>query len=59
MQSDLCDAACLSALESVDVTTTASGLQYKDITVGTGAMPKVGYQVCKATWIRFAVGLAL
>jgi FKBP-type peptidyl-prolyl cis-trans isomerase len=32
----LCDASCVSKLESVEAVTTPSGLQYKDIIVGTG-----------------------
>jgi hypothetical protein len=33
----LCDASCVSKLESMAAVTTPSGLQYKDIVVGTGA----------------------
>ncbi|KAF6255039.1 hypothetical protein COO60DRAFT_252441 [Scenedesmus sp. NREL 46B-D3] len=41
----LCDASCVSKLESMTAVTTPSGLQYKDIVVGTGPKPIVGYQV--------------
>lgn len=41
----LCDASCVSKLEAVEAVTTPSGLQYKDIIVGTGPQPIVGYQV--------------
>eukprot|EP00878_Enallax_costatus_P004569 GHUV01004810.1.p1 GENE.GHUV01004810.1~~GHUV01004810.1.p1 ORF type:complete len:207 (+),score=57.03 GHUV01004810.1:78-698(+) len=41
----LCDDSCLSNLESVEMVTTPSGLQYKDITVGRGPAPITGYQV--------------
>lgn len=41
----LCDESCVSKLESVEMVTTPSGLQYKDITPGKGPKPIVGYQV--------------
>ena len=41
----LCDDACVKALESVEAVTAPSGLVYKDIKVGDGEMPPVGYQV--------------
>jgi peptidylprolyl isomerase len=41
----LCDAACEKALESKEMVTTKSGLQYKDIVVGDGVEPPVGFQV--------------
>lgn len=43
-QKILCDADCVSALDSAEMVTTASGLQYKDIKVGTGPTPPTGYQ---------------
>jgi peptidylprolyl isomerase len=39
------DIARLMELKNVDTITTASGLQYADITVGTGAEPKAGSRV--------------
>ncbi|GBG00616.1 hypothetical protein Rsub_13342 [Raphidocelis subcapitata] len=44
-QKQLCDAACVSDLESKELVTTASGLQYRDAIVGTGPQAQVGYQV--------------
>ncbi|TKW11519.1 hypothetical protein SEVIR_6G237166v4 [Setaria viridis] len=41
----LCDAACESELENVPMVTTESGLQYKDIKVGEGPSPPIGFQV--------------
>jgi peptidylprolyl isomerase len=41
----LCDDACVKALESVEAVTAPSGLVYKDIKVGDGETPPVGYQV--------------
>ncbi|XP_020248677.1 peptidyl-prolyl cis-trans isomerase FKBP16-3, chloroplastic [Asparagus officinalis] len=41
----LCDAACEKELENVPMVTTESGLQYKDIKVGEGPSPPVGFQV--------------
>ncbi|KAF8653874.1 hypothetical protein HU200_062007 [Digitaria exilis] len=44
----LCDAACESELEnvgSIPMVTTESGLQYKDIKVGQGPSPPIGFQV--------------
>eukprot|EP01026_Neomeris_dumetosa_P033222 TRINITY_DN2645_c0_g2_i6.p2 TRINITY_DN2645_c0_g2~~TRINITY_DN2645_c0_g2_i6.p2 ORF type:complete len:215 (-),score=27.05 TRINITY_DN2645_c0_g2_i6:159-767(-) len=42
---DLCDADCVTALDGIEMITTSSGLQYKDIIVGKGPTPKVGFQV--------------
>ncbi|XP_060184577.1 peptidyl-prolyl cis-trans isomerase FKBP16-3, chloroplastic isoform X1 [Lycium barbarum] len=41
----LCDAECEKELENVPMVTTESGLQYKDIKVGRGPSPPVGFQV--------------
>uniref|UniRef100_A0A0E0LXH7 peptidylprolyl isomerase n=1 Tax=Oryza punctata TaxID=4537 RepID=A0A0E0LXH7_ORYPU len=41
----LCDAACEMELENVPMVTTESGLQYKDIKVGEGPSPPIGFQV--------------
>ncbi|XP_062196639.1 peptidyl-prolyl cis-trans isomerase FKBP16-3, chloroplastic [Phragmites australis] len=41
----LCDAACESELENVPMVTTETGLQYKDIKVGEGPSPPIGFQV--------------
>lgn len=41
----LCDASCVSALESKEMVTTATGLQYKEIKAGTGPQAITGYQV--------------
>lgn len=42
---EFCDEACLKALESVPMVTTPSGLQYKDIVVGSGPAVVAGYQL--------------
>ncbi|KAL2328885.1 hypothetical protein Fmac_022312 [Flemingia macrophylla] len=41
----LCDDTCEKELENVPMVTTASGLQFKDIKVGQGPSPPVGFQV--------------
>ncbi|TQD71861.1 hypothetical protein C1H46_042593 [Malus baccata] len=41
----LCDNSCEKELENVPMVTTESGLQYKDIKVGQGPSPPVGFQV--------------
>ncbi|KAJ8445248.1 hypothetical protein Cgig2_024454 [Carnegiea gigantea] len=41
----LCDNACEKELENVPMVTTESGLQYKDIKVGQGPSPPIGFQV--------------
>jgi hypothetical protein len=41
----LCDPSCVSALESKEMVTTPSGLQYKEIVPGTGPQAITGYQV--------------
>mmetsp|Transcript_31601 Transcript_31601/g.103001 ORF Transcript_31601/g.103001 Transcript_31601/m.103001 type:complete len:219 (-) Transcript_31601:103-759(-) len=40
----LCDEACLSGLGELAMTTTATGLQYKDLVVGDGAEAEAGFQ---------------
>ena len=35
----------------VPTVTTESGLQYKDIKVGEGPSPPIGFQVCKFPWL--------
>ncbi|KAH0992171.1 hypothetical protein GBA52_003654 [Prunus armeniaca] len=41
----LCDGPCEKELENIPLVTTESGLQYKDIKVGQGPSPPVGFQV--------------
>nr|AJS13476.1 FKBP16-3 [Erycina pusilla] len=41
----LCDEACEKELENVPMVTTETGLQYKDIQVGVGPSPPIGFQV--------------
>ncbi|KAL2989117.1 hypothetical protein AAZX31_11G122300 [Glycine max] len=41
----LCDDTCEKELENVPTVTTGSGLQYKDIKVGQGPSPPIGFQV--------------
>ncbi|KAK2971322.1 hypothetical protein RJ640_013423 [Escallonia rubra] len=41
----LCDDTCEKELENVTMVTTESGLQYKDIKIGEGPSPPVGFQV--------------
>ncbi|XP_047151222.1 peptidyl-prolyl cis-trans isomerase FKBP16-3, chloroplastic [Vigna umbellata] len=41
----LCDETCEKELENVPMVTTGSGLQYKDIKVGQGPSPPIGFQV--------------
>ncbi|XP_074281444.1 peptidyl-prolyl cis-trans isomerase FKBP16-3, chloroplastic [Silene latifolia] len=41
----LCDEACEKELENIPMVTTESGLQFKDIKVGNGPSPPVGFQV--------------
>lgn len=42
---ELCDASCLESLEKLELVSLPSGLQYRDIVVGKGANPPVGFQV--------------
>jgi peptidylprolyl isomerase len=41
----LCDEECVASLENIEIVTTESGLQYKDIRIGKGDYPPIGYQV--------------
>ena len=41
------------SLMKVPMVTTESGLQYKDIKVGEGPSPPVGFQVCKLVWLTY------
>ncbi|XP_074578879.1 peptidyl-prolyl cis-trans isomerase FKBP16-3, chloroplastic [Curcuma longa] len=41
----LCDDECEKELENVPMVTTESGLQYKDIKIGEGPSPPIGFQV--------------
>ena len=41
----LCDADCEKSIESLELVTLPSGLQYRDVVVGKGSTPPVGYQV--------------
>ena len=41
----LCDAACEAALKDTPLVELPSGLSYRDIKVGSGPAPPVGYQV--------------
>uniref|UniRef100_A0A7S0N1U2 peptidylprolyl isomerase n=1 Tax=Pyramimonas obovata TaxID=1411642 RepID=A0A7S0N1U2_9CHLO len=43
--SPLCNAECMKALEKIPMVTSPTGLQYKDIVVGTGPTPFPGVQV--------------
>lgn len=41
----LCDKDCVANLDKIPLQTTESGLQYRDIKVGQGPSPPVGFQV--------------
>ncbi|CAL1404779.1 unnamed protein product [Linum trigynum] len=41
----LCGESCEKELENVPMVSTESGLQYKDIKVGGGPSPPVGFQI--------------
>ncbi|KAH1057549.1 hypothetical protein J1N35_035614 [Gossypium stocksii] len=52
----LCNDACENELEKVPMVTTKSGLQYKDIKVGEGPSPPIGFQVCQLFFsCKFAI----
>ena len=40
----LCNASCEQQLDSLEAKSTSTGLRYKDIKVGSGPAPPVGYQ---------------
>ncbi|KAE9450453.1 hypothetical protein C3L33_17649, partial [Rhododendron williamsianum] len=52
----LCDDNCEKELENVPMVTTESGLQYKDIKVGKGPSPPVGYQLAFPKGLTSAPG---
>ena len=41
----LCDEECIANLEGLQTEETKTGLKYKDIVVGKGPSPPIGYQV--------------
>jgi len=43
----ICDAACETTINDAELVTTQSGLQYRDIKVGDGVQPEIGFQVGK------------
>jgi hypothetical protein len=52
----LCDASCVSKLEAVEAVTTPSGLQYKDIIVGTGEAAAASHDKAIAKVCRLPFG---
>ena len=40
----LCDAACVSGLDRLELVTLPNGLKYRDIEVGKGPTPESGFQ---------------
>ena len=40
----ICDAACETTINDAELVTTQSGLQYRDIKVGDGVQPEIGFQ---------------
>ena len=54
----ICDAACETTINDAELVTTQSGLQYRDIKVGDGVQPEIGFQVGKFILILvWAIGL--
>jgi hypothetical protein len=54
----ICDAACETTINDAELVTTQSGLQYRDIKVGDGVQPEIGFQVGKFILIPvWAIGL--
>ena len=41
----ICDAECEATINDKELYTTSTGLQYRDIVVGDGVQPEVGFQV--------------
>ncbi|KAG6492632.1 hypothetical protein ZIOFF_047597 [Zingiber officinale] len=52
----LCDDECEKELENVPMVTTESGLQYKDIKIGEGPSPPIGFQKRMFSQICFLMG---
>ncbi|KAJ6991506.1 peptidyl-prolyl cis-trans isomerase FKBP16-3 [Populus alba x Populus x berolinensis] len=52
----LCDENCEKELENVPMVTTESGLQFKDIKVGQGPSPLVGFQLAFLKGLTSAPG---
>ena len=55
----VCNSDCVSQLENVEMVTTASGLQYKDIVKGKGPNPPTGYQVRSLCHTTFQIPSAV
>jgi hypothetical protein len=54
----ICDAACETTINDAELVTTQSGLQYRDIKVGDGVQPEIGFQVGKFILILvWAIGV--
>ena len=54
----ICDAACETTINDAELVTTQSGLQYRDIKVGDGVQPEIGFQVGKFILILvWAIGI--
>lgn len=45
------------SLLKVPMVTTESGLQYKDIKVGQGPSPPIGFQVCEFVCLSFGLDI--
>ncbi|XP_042412078.1 peptidyl-prolyl cis-trans isomerase FKBP16-3, chloroplastic-like isoform X1 [Zingiber officinale] len=52
----LCDDECEKELENVPMVTTESGLQYKDIKIGEGPSPPIGFQLAFPKGLNSAPG---
>ena len=52
----ICDAACETTINDAELVTTQSGLQYRDIKVGDGVQPEIGFQVGKFILILVQYG---